>query len=103
MTSPAGPVPAHEPSRGALVGATLALFLVWSHTFLAFELVLAPEAGAPPMDWLDLTVARFAPVAAFVVPWCLFARRRECVAAIRAHPWRLLVGAALAVPIYNSV
>ena len=65
MTLDARSAPQKPVSAAVLIVATLLLFLVWSHTFLAFEVLLAPKSGAAPLDWLDLVVARFVPV--FVV------------------------------------
>ena len=52
MTSAPAVPPRTRPA--VLVVATLALFLVWSHTFLAFEVLLAPARGDAPLAWLDL-------------------------------------------------
>jgi drug/metabolite transporter (DMT)-like permease len=89
--------------RGLLVGATLALFLVWSHTFLAFEVLLAPREGPAPLRWHGLVLARFLPVAALAGAWLLLFRRKEAAAAARAHPRRLLACSLLAVPVYNGI
>ena len=35
-----------QPSRGVLAAATLGLFAIWSGTFVAFEMLLAPRSGA---------------------------------------------------------
>lgn len=85
-----------------LVVLTLALFLVWSHTFLVFEVLLAPRAGAAPLDWLDLVVARFTPVLVVCAIWCFGVRRRESLELMRRHPGRLLACGALAVGAYNG-
>jgi drug/metabolite transporter (DMT)-like permease len=99
-------VPPPGPARarpGLLVGATLALFLVWSHTFLAFEVLLAPARGPAPMDWLDLVVARMVPVGVVCAAWCFGARRAASLAILRRHPVRLLVCGLASVPLYNGV
>ncbi len=101
MTAPAPAPPRARP--GLLVAATLALFLVWSHTFLAFEVLLAPRRGDPPMGWLDLVVARMVPVAVVCAAWCFGARRAASVAILRRHPRRLLVCGLMSVPLYNGV
>lgn len=88
-------------SRTTLVVVTLALFLVWSNTFLAFEVLLAPRTGPAPLDWFTLTVARFAPVAVACALWCFAAHPRESWEIVRAHPWRLLACGFLVVPAYN--
>jgi len=107
VTDPSpSPPPAHAPHRApsgwVIAAATFALFLVWSHTFLAFEVLLAPKSGAAPFDWLGLTVARFAPVTVLCAAWCFGVKRRESIAIVRAHPGRLLLCGALAVPVYNA-
>ncbi len=101
----APPPPPPEParvSRSALLGVTLALFLVWSHTFLVFETLLAPRSGRAPMGWLDLVVARFTPVVLICAAWCFGFRRTESLAILRAHFPRLLACGLLAVPLYNG-
>lgn len=96
-------VAAHRAPSGIVLGcATFALFLVWSHTFLAFEVLLAPKSGTAPFDALGLTVARFAPVTVLCAAWCFGVKRREALAIVRAHPGRLLLCGALAVPVYNA-
>ena len=95
-----GPRP---PGAGLLLGATLALFLVWSNTFLAFEVLLAPRAGEAPLRWVELVLARFLPVAAIAGGWLLLFRRREALALARERPLRLLAGALCAVPAYNAL
>ncbi len=100
--TPSAGVAAHRAPSGLVLGlATFALFLVWSHTFLAFEVLLAPKSGAAPFDALGLTVARFAPVTILCAAWCFGVKRREALAIVRAHPLRLLACGALAVPVYN--
>ena len=102
--APLGPPPSPAPARRAtLVVATLALFLVWSNTFLAFEVLLAPKSGAAPMTWLDLVVARFTPVVLVGAVVCFGFRRREAMAVLRAHPRRLVLCGLLAVPTYNGI
>lgn len=88
--------------RWLLATVTLGLFLVWSNTFLAFEVLLAPRTGPAPLPWFGLVVARFAPVAVLCAAWCLCARARESWAILRAHPLRLLACGLLAVPVYNG-
>jgi drug/metabolite transporter (DMT)-like permease len=88
--------------RGGVLLATLVLFLVWSNTFLAFEVLLRPAGGAvAPMTWLDLSVARFVPVFPICAAYCFLARRRESVALVKRHPLRLAVCALTAVPVYS--
>jgi drug/metabolite transporter (DMT)-like permease len=99
------PVAAAGPRRAkpAVLGiATLLLFLVWSHTFLAFEVLLTPKSGPAPLDWLDLVVARFVPVFVVAAVWCFGFRRRESLEILRAHPGRLCLCGLLAVAAYNG-
>ena len=91
------------PGTPLLVGATLALFLVWSNTFLAFETLLAPPSGEPPLLWVDLLVARFLPAGILAGGWCLLFRRAESLAILRAHPRRLLLAGLLCVPCHNAL
>jgi O-acetylserine/cysteine efflux transporter len=88
-------------SRAALVAATLGLFLVWSNTYIAFEVLLAPHAGRAPLDWWSLTVARMLPAGAVCAAWCFGARRRESMEIVRAHAARLVACGALVVLVYN--
>jgi O-acetylserine/cysteine efflux transporter len=89
--------------RGTLLLVVLGLFLVWSHTFLAFEVLLRPAGGrVAPMDWFDLVVARFAvvfPIAAFVT---FGPRRRESLEVLRRSPLRVVSAGLVAVPLYNA-
>ncbi len=102
MTPPASPRPPKPIPPVVLVVATLLLFVVWSHTFLAFEVLLAPKSGSAPLDWLDLVVARFVPVFAVCAVWCLGVKRKESLAIVRAHPLRLLLCGLLSVAAYNG-
>ena len=108
MTPSAPPLsPASLPSPkpippAVLVGATLLLFLVWSHTFLAFEVLLAPRSGPAPLDWLDLVVARFVPVFVVCAVWCFGVKRQASLAIVRAHPRRLVLCGLLSVAAYNG-
>jgi drug/metabolite transporter (DMT)-like permease len=88
--------------RGVLLGATLLLFLVWSNTFLAFEVLLAPATGTAPMRWWDLVVARFVPVTVVCAAWCFAVRRRESLEVLRRHPLRLVVCGLLVAPGYGA-
>ncbi len=91
-----------EVGGGVLALATLALFLVWSNTFLAFEVLLVPRGGPAPMGWLDLVVARFVPVVLVCAPWCICLHWRESVAVVRRYPLRLAACGFLAVSAYNG-
>lgn len=95
-----------EPSRPRtllLVGATLALFMVWSTTFLAFETLLAPPSGPAPLRWPDLLAARYVPAALLCGGWCALFRRRESAEILRRHGGRLLLAGLLCVPMYNAL
>lgn len=98
MSAPA-PAPVR---RGTIVGVTLALFLVWSHTFLAFELLLAPRSGPAPMGWLDLVVARMVPVGLICGAWCFGLKRRASFDLLRRRSRRLLLCGLLTAAAYNS-
>lgn len=98
MSVPAAP----GPRPGVLVAVTLALFLVWSQTFLAFEVLLAPRSGDPPLGWLDLVVLRMVLVGIVAATWCFGARRRASVALLRRHPRRLVACGLLSVVGYNA-
>lgn len=97
----AAPAPS-RPRPAVLAAATLALFLVWSHTFLAFEVLLSPARGEAPMGWLDLVVARMVPVGAVCAVYALGVHRRASWAIVRRHPWRLLACGLASVPVYNG-
>jgi len=86
-----------------LVAATLALFVVWSNTFLAFETLLAPPSGEAPLRWADLLAARYLPSAVLCGAWCLLFRRRESMEILRRRPGRLLLAGLLCVPLYNGL
>ena len=86
-----------------LAAATLALFVVWSSTFLAFEVLLAPPAGAAPLGWAELLLARYLPAAVLCGGWCLLFRRAESAAILRRHGGRLLLAGLLCVPGYNGL
>jgi len=95
-----------EPSRPRpllLVAATLALFLVWSNTFLAFETLLAPPRGEAPLRWPDLLAARYVPAALLCGGWCALFHRRESMEILRRHGGRLLLAGLLCVPLYNAL
>lgn len=97
------PVVVPTPARpGLLVVATLALFLVWSHTFLAFEVLLAPRRGDAPLRWLDLVVLRMVAVGVVCAAWCFGARRAASVAILRRHPLRLAACGVTSVLLYNG-
>lgn len=94
--------PPRHVGGGLLAFATLGLFLVWSNTFLAFEVLLVPRSGGAPMGWLDLVVARYVPVVLVCAPWCLCLHWRESIAVVRRFPIRLAACGFLAVAAYNG-
>jgi O-acetylserine/cysteine efflux transporter len=87
---------------GVLFAGTLLLFLVWSNTFLAFEVLLAPAHGNAPMRWQDLAVARFVPVTVVCAVWCFGWKRRESLDVLRRHPVRLVASGLLVAPGYGG-
>lgn len=91
--------PLERPPSWLLALAALGLFVVWSNSFVANEYLLS--GAERRFDWLGLTVARYLLAAAVCWIYCLGFRRRETLAALRRHFWRLLTCGALAVPFYN--
>jgi drug/metabolite transporter (DMT)-like permease len=79
----------------------LALFAIWSNSFVAASYLLGTEGVPAGFGWAGLAVARFVPVAPLCLAYCLLFRRRETIAIVRRHPLRLLAGGLLAVPAYN--
>ena len=77
---------------------TLALFLVWSNSFIAIAYLLGSERAPALLDWIGLTVARFAPVTLLCALYCFVFRRRDSLALVRAHWRRLLLAGMLGVP-----
>ena len=92
-----------SPRPSVLAWATLALFVVWSNTFLAFEVLLAPASGAAPLRWVDLLAARYLPSAAICGAWVLLFHRAEAAAILRRHGGRLFLAGLLCVPAYNAL
>ena len=90
-----------RPRTWVLVAAALALFGVWSNSFIAIGYLLGNDGAAPRFDWVELTVARFLPASALCSLWCLVFRRREVAEIARRHPVRLAACAFFAVPGYN--
>ncbi|HEX5135725.1 MAG TPA: DMT family transporter [Planctomycetota bacterium] len=88
-------------SRGLVATAAVLLFLVWSNSFIAMSYLLGREGARRRLDWLALTTARFAPVTLFTAVYCLGFRRRQSLALLRAHGWRLLACGLLAAPLYG--
>lgn len=82
-----------------LAAGVFVLFTIWSASFIAIEeLVAGPEAR---FDWLSLTAARFAPVAALCGAYCFLVRREASLRALREHWRRLLAAGVFCVPGYN--
>jgi drug/metabolite transporter (DMT)-like permease len=79
----------------------LALFVVWSNSFIAISYLLGGESTAAKLDWLSLTVIRFLVAGLICAYYCLFLRRAESVRVIRLHWGRLFVCGFLIVPVYN--
>jgi O-acetylserine/cysteine efflux transporter len=93
--------PSVERRTWIYLAAGLALFLVWSNSFIAASYLLGGERPAAQFDWLGLSAARFAPLAPLCLLYCFLFRRRQSVALLRRHPVRLPVAGLLAVPVYN--
>lgn len=94
--------PADRPApRGLLVAATIALFLVWSNSFVAMSYLLGGEAVRGQLDWLTLTTCRFAPVTVLAALYCFGLRRTESLALLRRHGRRLVACGLLAGPLYG--
>lgn len=83
------------------IAIAVALFLVWSNSFIAASYLLGGERPAAQFDWLGLSAARFSPLVPLCLVYCLGFRRRACLALLRRHPLRLIVSGLLAVPAYN--
>lgn len=88
------------PSWAALLVA-LALFLIWSNSFVAVSYLLGREGAAAQLDWLSLGVARFSIAGTACGLYCLVWRRAESLAVLRCYWGRLAVCGFLAVPVYN--
>lgn len=89
-----------ERGIGGAVAVGVALFVVWSNSFVAASFLLGGERSAPRLDAVGLTVARFLPIVPFCLAWALF-RSRQSVAIVRRFPVRTAVAALLSVPAYN--
>lgn len=79
----------------------MALFLVWSNSFIAISYLLGGENVEAKLDWLTLTVVRFLVAGVLCGSYCLVLRRAESTRVIRHHWRRLLVCGFLLVPLYN--
>lgn len=83
------------------VAVGVALFLVWSNSFVAASFLLGGERGAARFDAVSLSIARFVPVVPFCLGWVLLVRRRQAMALLRRFPVRAPIAGLLSVPAYN--
>jgi O-acetylserine/cysteine efflux transporter len=97
---PASP-PTRFPHRALFFGLTLLLFLIWSNSFIAIGWLLGSEVEPARLDWVELTICRFAPATPICALYCFVLHRRESVQLVREHWRRLLLGGFCAVPAYN--
>ncbi len=97
--APAPPLEARPPL--AIAAAALGLFLVWSNSFVAAGWLVGAERAAAQLSALELTVARFIPVAPICGVYCLLIRRSETLAVIRAHPARVVLASLFCTPAYS--
>ena len=81
--------------------AAFGLFLVWSNSFIAASYLLGTEGQPARLDFVSLTVVRFVPILPLCLIYCLGFHRRESLALLRKHPWRLLFCGLLGSPGYN--
>jgi drug/metabolite transporter (DMT)-like permease len=79
----------------------LALFLVWSNSFVAISYLLGTEGAAAQMSWVTLAVGRFSVAGATCALYCALWRRAESARVLKLHWRRLLACGLLAVPVYN--
>ncbi len=93
--------PLQPPRRALFVGLTLLLYLVWSNSFVAIGWLLGSENEPARLDWVELTLSRFAPVTPICALYCFALHREASLALVRQHWLRLAVGGACAVPAYN--
>jgi drug/metabolite transporter (DMT)-like permease len=89
-----------ERGVGGAVAVGVALFVVWSNSFIAASYLLGTERSPRRLDALGLTIARFLPVVVFCLFWTI-ARRRQCLALLRRFPLRAAAASLLSVPAYN--
>jgi O-acetylserine/cysteine efflux transporter len=81
--------------------AALGLFIVWSNSFVAASFLLGREHGRAQLDFLSLTVSRFAIIGPLCLAWSFLFRREVSVALLRRFPVRLPIAGLLSVPVYN--
>ncbi|MEO8276468.1 MAG: DMT family transporter [Thermoanaerobaculia bacterium] len=79
----------------------LALFLVWSNSFVAASYLLGGEHVPAQLDWASLSTARFTLLAPICLIYSFFFRRRQSLDLLRRFPLRTPISALLAVPAYN--
>jgi drug/metabolite transporter (DMT)-like permease len=94
-------MPAPPDRRLRYVAAALGLFLVWSNSFVAASFLLGREHGPARLDFVSLTVARFALIGPLCLAWSFLARRRVSLELLKRFPVRLPVAGLLSVPAYN--
>lgn len=96
-------LPMRDAARPSVLIAfwALALFLVWSNSFLAIGYLLGGEQATARFDWLSLTVARFVPVGLLCLGICLAVWPREAIRLARTRWRRLLLCGTFTVPMYS--
>lgn len=90
-----------HPSNRRLGLVALALFGVWSNSFIAMSFLLGTERVAARLDWRGLTTGRFAPVTLIAACYAFGWHRAAAVATLRAHFGRLVLCGLLSVPLYS--
>lgn len=97
----AGSLPIEGRKSWPVLLAALALFLVWSNSFVAASYLLGGERGSARFDFASLTAARFAIIGPLCLAYCFLLRRRQSLSLLRRYPVRLPAAALLSVPFYN--
>ena len=83
--------------------AAFGLFLFWSNSFIAASYLLGTEGGPARLDFVSLSVVRFVPILPLCLIYCFGFYRKESLALLRKHPWRLLFCGLLGSPGYSLV
>jgi len=98
-----GPVEPQSPSRPVAPYLLVAfgLFLIWSNSFIAASYLLGTEGQPAKLDFVSLSVVRFVPILPLCLLFCFGFHRRESLALLRKHPWRLVFCGLLGSPGYN--
>ena len=98
-----GPVDSQPPSRSVApyLLAAFGLFVVWSNSFIAASYLLGTEGQPALLDFVSLSVVRFVPILPLCLIYCFGFHRRESLALLRKHPWRVLVCGVLGSPGYS--